>query len=71
MGGIYVIRDDAGWGGGEEALRLGLVTVCMPLWTPSIDLTVADFFLGTTGDFDELSAVGFFVCVLNLKHIEI
>lgn len=51
--------------GGEVALRLGLVTVRMPLWTTSINLTVADFFLGTAGGFYKLSANGFFPCVLQ------
>lgn len=50
-GGIYAVRDVAGRDGGEGTLRLGRVTVRMPLWAASINLTVADFFLGTTRDF--------------------
>lgn len=51
--------------------RLGLETVHMPLWAASINLAVADFFLGTAGDFYELSAMGFFPYVLCLKYREI
>lgn len=42
----------------EATLRLGRVTVRMPLWTASVDLTVADFFLGTAGGFYTLLANG-------------
>lgn len=71
MGGIYAVRDVAGRDGGEGTLKLGRVTIRMAFWAASINLTVADFFLGTTGDFYELSVMGFFPCVLDLKHIEI
>lgn len=70
-GGIYAVRDVVGRDGEEETQRLGLETVHMPLWAASINLAVADFFFGTAGDFYELSAMGFFPCVLCLKDIEI
>ena len=62
--GMVVGRD-----GGEATLRLGLVTVRMPLWTASINLTIADFFLGTAGGFYKLSANGF-PFLLCFKHIQ-
>lgn len=59
-GGIYAVRHVVGRDGGEGTPRLGRVTVRMPLWTASINLTVADFFLGTAGEFDKLSVRRFF-----------
>lgn len=61
MWGDNVCGQDGSWRMVENNTRLDPITIRMPLWAASIDLTVADFFLGAARVISLSAIVSFLV----------